>query len=127
MIDTPLQPRRGIQPEVEEIVARSERLSISPAPKPPLVVSEPPFDTELNLRCRRRKVNMAFRVGRGRGGGERGQPVANAEVMEVVQQMQARLDALTTCRNIDDGDVTEPEVEVAEEEAVAVTPEMRFF
>jgi len=47
--------------------------------------------------------------------------------MEVVQQMQARLDALTTGRNIDDGDVSELEVEAVEEEAVAVTPEMRFF
>ncbi len=47
--------------------------------------------------------------------------------MEVVKQMQARLDALTTGRNIGDGDVSELEVEAAEEEAIAVTPQMRFF
>lgn len=34
---------------------------------------------------------------------------------------------LTLDRNIDDGDVSEPEVEATEEEAVEVTPEMRFF
>ena len=38
------------------------------------------------------------------------------------------MDALTSDRNIDDGDVSEPEIEDAEEEeAVQVTPEMRFF
>ena len=47
--------------------------------------------------------------------------------MEVVQQMQARLDTLTTGRNIDDGDFSEPDVEAIEEEVVVVTPEMRFF
>eukprot|EP00253_Pinus_taeda_P007814 PITA_07814 len=48
--------------------------------------------------------------------------------MEAVQQMQARLEALTTGRNIDDGDVCEPEVEAeGEEEFVVVTSEMRFF
>ena len=42
--------------------------------------------------------------------------------------MQARLEALTTWRNIDDGDVSEPEVETEEkEETIAVTPETRFF
>lgn len=41
--------------------------------------------------------------------------------------MQARLDALTTGRNIDYGDVSEPEVEAAEEQVVVVTLEMRFF
>ena len=41
--------------------------------------------------------------------------------------MQARLDALTTGRNIDDGDVNELEVDAIEEEDVAVTPEMTFF
>ena len=91
------------------------------------MVSEQPSDIGLNLRSRRRKVTMAFRFGRGRGRGGRGWPVANAKVMEVVQQMQARLDALTIGKNIDDGDVSEPKVEAVEEEVVAVTPEMRFF
>lgn len=41
-----------------------------------------------------------------------------------MQQMQARLEALTTGRNIDDGDVSEPEVETKEqEETIAVTLE----
>ena len=45
-----------------------------------------------------------------------------------MEELRARVDALTTSRNIDDGDVSEPEVEaVEEEEAVQVTPEMRFF
>jgi len=72
---------------------------------------------------------MYFRVRRGRGCGRggRGRPVANAKVTEAVQQMQARLDALRTGRNIDDGYVSEPEVEATEEEVVAVTPEMGFF
>ena len=70
---------------------------------------------------------MAFKFGRGRGCGGRGQLVANVEVMEAMQQMQARLDVLTTGRHIDDGDVSKPEIEAAEEEAVAVTLEMRFF
>eukprot|EP00253_Pinus_taeda_P005469 PITA_05469 len=47
--------------------------------------------------------------------------------MEAMQHMHAILDALRTRKNIDDGDVSEPEVEVAEEEAIAVTPEMMFF
>ena len=38
------------------------------------------------------------------------------------------MDALTSDRNIDDGDVSEPEIEAAkEEEVVQVTPEMRLF
>jgi len=47
--------------------------------------------------------------------------------MEAVQQMKARMDELIIGRNIDDGDVSEPGVEAAEEEVVVVTPEMRFF
>jgi len=48
--------------------------------------------------------------------------------MEAMQQMQARLEALTLGRNIDDGDVSEPKVETKEEEeTIVVTPEMRFF
>ena len=128
MNDMPIDAEGEIQPDIEEIVARLERLSISPAPRPPLVVSEQPVDTELNLRSKRRKSNMAFRVGRGRGRGRRGRLVANLEVIEAMQQMHARLEALTIGRNIDDGDVSEPEVETEEEEeTIAVTSEMRFF
>ena len=35
---------------------------------------------------------MAFRIGRGCG--RRGRPVANGEVLEAMQQMQARLEAM---------------------------------
>lgn len=65
MTDTPVEAEGEIQPEIEEIISGFGHLSISPAPRPPLVVSEQPVDTEFNLRSRRRKVNMDFRVGRG--------------------------------------------------------------
>jgi len=43
---------------------------------------------------------MAFRVG-GRGGGRRrGIPVANVEVLEAMQQMQARLEAMEMGREV---------------------------
>lgn len=71
---------------------------------------------------------MDFRVG-GRGGSRRRErPVANAEVLEAMQQMQARLEAMEMGRDVDAGDVSEPKAKVAEEEEHAdVTPEMRFF
>eukprot|EP00253_Pinus_taeda_P034844 PITA_34844 len=47
--------------------------------------------------------------------------------MENIEELRARLDALASDRNIGDGDVSESEVEATEEEAVQVTPEMRFF
>ena len=65
MTDTPVEVEGGIQPALEEIISGFSRLSISPAPRPPLVVSEKQSDIELNLRRRTRKFNMAFRVGRG--------------------------------------------------------------
>jgi len=108
---------REREEDIEDISIKFERLSLEPASGPSLVVSEPATDIELNLRSRRR---MAFRIGRGR-------PVANAKIMESLEELQARLNALTSDRNIDDGDVSEPEVEATEEEAVQVTPEMRFF
>lgn len=57
---------------------------------------------------------MAFRVGRGRGRGGRGWPVGNVELMETVEELRARVDALTSDRNIDDGDVSEPKIEDVE-------------
>ena len=60
----------------------------------------------------------------------RGRPVANAEVMEVVQQMQARLEEMEmgNQRHTDFGDVSEPQVESAKEgEPAEVTPKMIFF
>jgi len=47
--------------------------------------------------------------------------------METVEELRTRLDVLTSDRNRDDGDVSEPEVEATKEEVVQVTPEMRFF
>lgn len=60
MTNTLVEVERGIQPEIEEIISGLSHLSISPAPRPPLVVSEQPNDIELNLRSRRRKVTMDF-------------------------------------------------------------------
>ena len=124
MTDTPEEGSREIEVDIQEIAARFGRLSLTPAPTPSLVVSEPSTDIELNLRSRRR---MAFRVGRGQGRGGRGRPVTNVELMETVEELRTRLDVLTSDRNIDDGDVSDPEVEAAEDEVVAVTLEMRFF
>ena len=74
---------------------------------------------------------MAFRVGGRRGGGgRRGRPVANAKVLEAIQHMQARLEAVEMGNQGDagDGDVSEPKAEATEkEESAEVTPEMRFF
>jgi len=125
MTDAPRAEEREVDQDVEELAGKLGRLSLTPAPSPSLVVSEPSTDIELNLRSGRR---MALRVGRGRGRGGRGRPVANAELMETVEELRARVDALTSDRNIDDGDVSEPEVEAAEEEeAVQFTLETRFF
>lgn len=106
---------REVDPDVEELAGRLGRLSLMPATSPSLVVSEPSTDTELNLRSGRR---MAFRVGRGRGRGGRGKPIANTELRETIEEPRARVDALNSDRNIDDGDVSEPEIEAAEEEEV---------
>lgn len=71
---------------------------------------------------------MAFKVG-GRGGvRRRGRLVADAEVLEAMQQIQARLEALEIARDEDAGDVSELEVGATEEEEpIDVIPEMRFF
>ena len=40
---------------------------------------------------------MAVRIGRGGGAGRRrGRPVANAEVLETIQKIKARLEAMET-------------------------------
>lgn len=74
---------------------------------------------------------MAFIVGGRRGGGQRrARLVANAKVLEAMQQMQVRLQAveMRNQRDAGAGDVSEPEAEAVEEEEPAeVTPEMRFF
>ena len=78
------------------------------------MVSYQPLDTEQDLKDQEKKSNMAYRVGRGGGvGRRRGRPVANVEVMEVMKQMQARLEAMEmrNQRDVDSGDISEPEVE----------------
>ena len=50
--------------------------------------------------------------------------------MEVMQQIIARLEAMETRNqgNVDDGDISEPEIESPKEEKhVAITPKMRFL
>ena len=64
MTDVLNPEERVIYQDIEELADRLEKLSLTPAPKPSLVVSEPTTDIELNLTRGRR---MAFRVGRGRG------------------------------------------------------------
>ena len=70
--------------------------------------------------------NMAIRVGRARG-----RPTANAELMDDMRRIQARLDAMETGRKRDPdaGDVSEPKEETqAEEEApTQETVELRFL
>ena len=48
---------------------------------------------------------MAFRVGRERDGQRGGRSIANAEVMEVMQRITARLEAMESRNqgNVDDG------------------------
>jgi len=49
-------------------------------------------------------------------------------VLEAMQKMQARLEAMKMGRDADVGDVNEPDVGAEEDEELAdVTPEMRFF
>ena len=131
MTDIQKETREEVPPKLEEIISGFERLSLTPAPRPSLVLAEKLIDTNQDLNNQKKKSNMAFRVGGRRGGGQRrGRPIANAEVSEAMQQMQARLEAVEmgNQRDVGVGDVSEPEVEVAdEEEPGEVTPEMRFF
>ena len=72
---------------------------------------------------------MDFRVCRGCGG-RRGRPIANAQVLEVMERVTTRLEAieLRTQGNNPEGDVSEPEIESQdEEEAVVLTLDMRFL
>ena len=69
---------------------------------------------------------MAVRIGRGGVGRRRGIPVANAEVLETMQQIQAILGAIEGGHQRDPEDVSEPEAK-EEEENVELTPDMRFF
>ena len=72
---------------------------------------------------------MAFRM-RGGCGGQRGRPIANAQVLEVMERVTTRLEAieLRNQGNNPKGDVSEPEIESPDaEEAIILTPEMRFL
>ena len=69
---------------------------------------------------------MAVRIGRGGVGRRRGRPIANAEVLETMQQIQAILEAIEVGHQRDPEDVSEPEAE-EEEENVEFTLDMRFF
>ena len=119
-------------PELETIVIKFERISLTSAPSPPsLVVSEP---TSKNLpeigqtsQSQKKKSSMAVRIGRGAVGRRKGRPVANVEVLETMQQIQARLEAFEVGKPRDPKDVSEPEAEEEEGEDVELTPEMRFF
>ena len=73
--------------EIEKIIGRIERLNLivdtlhsKSAPiSTPFVVSERKIVTNQNLRTRRKRYNMDFRM-RGGCGGQRGRPIANAQV-----------------------------------------------
>ena len=73
---------------------------------------------------------MATRVGRARGH-DIGQTVVNTEVMEEMRELRARLESMETDRrrDLEAGDVSEPEDEEQGEEATPMqeTPELRYF
>ena len=57
--------------------------------------SEHFLDTKQASKSQKKKPNMAFRLGRGGGAGRRrGRLVANAEVLETMQQIQAILEEI---------------------------------
>ena len=64
MTDTPKENHEEVPLELKAIVLKFERLSLTPATNPPLVVSEQPLDTEKDLKDQEKKSNMAYRVGR---------------------------------------------------------------
>ena len=129
-----------IPPELENIVEKFEHLSLMPAPTlPSFVVLEQTLkqpseqssehfpDTEQASKSQKKKSNMAFRLGRGGGAGRRrGRPVANVELLENIQQIQSRLEAMEAGQQRDPEDVSEPEAE-EEEENIKLTLDMRFF
>ena len=85
MTKTVKEIEEELPPTLEEIISAFERLSLTPATRPPFVVPKQPIDTEQDLNDQKKKSNMAFRVG-GRGGGRRrGRPIANAKILEAMQ------------------------------------------
>ena len=69
------------------------------------------LDTEKASKSQKKKSNMAVRIGRGGAGRRRGRLVTNAEVLETMQQIQARLGAIEVGQQRDPKDVSEPEAE----------------
>ena len=120
-----------IPPELENIVQKFEQLSLKPAPTlPSFVVSKQSsnhfLDIEQASKGQKKKSSMAVRIGKGGVGRRTGTPVANAEVLETMKQIQARLGEIELGHQRDPKDVSEPEAE-EEEENVELTPDMRFF
>ena len=66
------EPEEELNHEIEEIVSCIETLSLTPAPKPSIVVSERENNYEHSLKDRRRRFNMDFKVRRGCGGRQGG-------------------------------------------------------
>ena len=122
MIEVVEDPEGELNHEIEEIISHIEALSLTPAPRPPLVVSERDNNTEQSFKGRRRGFNMAFIVRRGRGGRRGGRSIANVEVMEVMQQITTRLEAMESRNqgNVDDEDASDPEIESPKEEVWVV-------
>ena len=65
---------------------------------------------------------MAVRVGRGVG---RRRPIANAEVLGMLQRVEARMDAMERRQTGDPEDTSEPETEAAEE--IEIPPDLRLL
>ena len=66
---------------------------------------------------------MAIRLGRGAG---RRRPVANAEVLEVLQRVEAKMDAVEWRQTRDPEDISEPETEEAKGN-VEIPPDLRLL
>lgn len=107
-----------------------DTLNVTFVPNPPsFLVSESIVNMHQNLRGIRRGRNMAFRVAGGCGGC-RGRPVANSQLLEVMERLTTRLEAteLRTQGNNREGDVSDPKIEsLEEEEVVEINLEMRFL
>ena len=119
MTDSEKGDQDHIPPELENIVTKFEQLSLRPAPTlPSFVVSEQSSehfsDTEQASKSQKKKSSMAVRIGRGGADRRRGRPVANAEVLETMQQIKSRLEAIEVGQHRDPEDVSEPEAEEEE-------------
>ena len=66
---------------------------------------------------------MAIRVSRGAG---RRRPIANEEVLGMLQRVEARVDAMERRQTRDPKDISEPKTEEAEEN-FEIPPDMRLL